>query len=61
VVSGQRDQRMNFLTAFPEEEKFIPEEFGGINPTSKKIKCRNDSTSSNLMVFLMLDFSKWWW
>jgi hypothetical protein len=52
---------MNFLSAFPEEERFIPEEFGGINPTSKKIKCRNyDSTSSNLMVFLMLDFSKWW-
>jgi hypothetical protein len=52
---------MNFLSAFPEEEKSIPEEFGGINPTSKKkLKCRNDSTSSNLMVFLMLDFSKWW-
>jgi hypothetical protein len=27
---------MNFLSAFPEEERFIPEEFGGINPTSKK-------------------------
>jgi hypothetical protein len=27
---------MNFLSAFPEEEKIIPEEFGGINPTSKK-------------------------
>jgi len=51
---------MNFLSAFPEEERFIPEEFGGINPTSNFLKCRNyDSTSSNLMVFLTLNFSKW--
>jgi hypothetical protein len=29
---------MNFLSAFPEEERFIPEEFGGINPTSNFLK-----------------------